>query len=371
MEDEFEALVIDNASYMMKAGFAGDDAPRAVFPTVVSRNRNRSMILGMQNHSYVGYDGVNRKGILDHFYPIEKGLVKNWDDMEKIWHHTFYNELRCAPEEHPVMLTETIYNPKANREKMIQIMFETFEVPSYYSSYQSALSLYASGRTTGVVFSSGGQFSSSVPIFEGHPLSDSASILDFGGEQITNHLMKLLTEKGYSFTTTAEREIVRDIKEKLCYVALDFQKELNKSEKEIDKEYELPDGQVITITNQRFKAIEPFFDPSFLNLNNSIQSSIFHSIKKTDLDLSKQFFSNIVLSGGNTMYPGISERIEIELKKLLDDDSTNLKIIAPLERKYSTWIGASIFSSLSTFKNQSIKKERYDEYGPKIVHNCF
>ena len=375
-DEESQGVVIDNGSGMCKAGFSGDDSPKAAFPSIVGRPKSDGIIVGMNDkETYVGDEAQSKRGVLKLAYPIEHGVIQNWDDMEKIWHHCYYTELRATPEDHAVMLTEAPRNPKKNRERMISIMFESFNVPQFYVSIQAILSLYASGRTTGCVVDSGDGVTHTVPVYEGYSLPHAVIRNDLAGRDLTKYLAEILRETGPAFTSSAELEIVRTIKEEKCYVALDYEKETQEFADSSDKDvqFELPDGNIITIGSQQFRCPEALFKPLELIGREipAIHELTFQSIMKCDIDVRKDLYENIVMSGGTTMYPGIAERLEKEITNLAPS-KMKVKINAPQERKFSVWIGGSILSALSTFATMWITKEDYEESGASIVHRkCF
>lgn len=364
-------VIIVCDSDMIYAGIAGDDAPRATFPAIVGRPKMPGIRVGMDNKdTYVGEEAKAKQGVLSLKYPIEHGIIVNWDNMENILHHVFYNELRVMPEEHSVFISEAPMNPKQNREKMTQILFETFRVPNMYMGIDAVSALKASGRTTGIVLYSEGGVTYSVPIYERSALPFGILRNNLGGRDITDYLVKLLSEVGHYFGSSAEREVVHDIKEKLCYVALDFEVEMKQyaDSSAMDKTYELPNGNIVNLGNQRFSAPEALFQPMKMEREyNGIHEMIFESIMRCDPDIRAELFNNIVLAGSNTLYPGIAERLDKEITALAPA-SMNVKIIAPPERKYSAWIGASMLASEPSFEPMWITMAEYEDAGPSIVH---
>ncbi|EDO45012.1 predicted protein, partial [Nematostella vectensis] len=367
-------VVIDNGSGFCKAGLSTDESPRVVFPAIVGRPRHKVMMRDYKD-SYVGDEAQEMRGVLTLKYPLEHGIVTKWDDMELMWEHAF-DQLRVRGEDFPVLLTEAPLNPKMNRERMVQLMFESFNVPCMYVAVQAVMALYASGRTTGTVFDCGDGVSHTVPVYDGYWLPHATQRIDLAGRDLTHYLQRLVTERGYSFQSTAEQQIIRDLKETLCYCAMDYERELKEAETSDDCEapYMLPDGQSIRIGSERFRAAEPLFQPSLLGRDiDGIHESIFKSIKKCDIDLRAELFHNIVLSGGTTLLAGFSNRLHKEIYSLVDPkDPSRVRVVTPPDRDLAVWRGSAVLAGLPSFPKMCISSQEYDELGPDIIHRkCF
>jgi len=294
-------------------------------------------------------------------------VIHDWKDMQQIWQHT-YTQLNVVQDQHPVLLTEAPLNPRSNKVKAAQIFFETFNVPSLYVQAQAILSLYASGRTTGVVLDSGDGVTNAVPVYEGFALPHAIQRIDVAGRDVTEYLQLLLRKSGHNFHTSAELEVVKAIKENRCYVAFNIEK----SEKALQEDdetipYKLPDGTVIQISSEKFRAPEVLFNPALIGLEYSgIHQTLVTSISRCDLDIRRTLFQQIILAGGSTMFDGLGDRLLSEVRKLAPRN-TKIKIWAPPERILSTWIGGSILASLATFKNMWISRAEYDEHGANAI----
>ena len=369
-DNKVQAVVIDNGSGFIKAGISGNEAPKCIFHTIIippQFNKGikvRDAIIGELAHYRVN---------LNQIYPIQRGIITNWENMEKIWHHIFYSQLRVAPEEHPVVLTEALMNPKANRERMVQVMFETFGIPSVSVMTQAVLALFAAGRVSGVVLDSGYCMTSAVPILEGYVVPHAIQDVDFGGNDLTRYLIRISGERGYDFDTAAGREMIRDIKEKLCYVALDFEDEMEKARAsyELERSYEMICGNVYVFNNERFRCPEALFKLSLIGKGElGIHDVLVRAIQKCEVHVREELYANIVLAGGNTMFKGIEQRLELETSSLAPAN-IKVKVVAYSDRKVSAWIGGSVIAELPTFAKLSVSKEEYEESGPSVLHRKF
>ncbi|KAI3668993.1 hypothetical protein L6452_40211 [Arctium lappa] len=378
MADINRPLVCDVGTGMMKVGFAGEDAPRAVFSSIVDVPHHKCVRVGMgQKETDVGDEVQSKRHALSLKYPIEHGVVKNWDGMEKIWLHTFDDELHVDPSEHPVLLSEPPLNPPADRETMAQLMFETFNIPAMYIALQPELSMYAAGRLDGIALHSGDGVSYAVPYISGAYFFPTITRVDVAGGDITDYMMTSLTKRGYDMAD--QREIVRDIKEKFSYVAFNYEQELERSSS-ATKEYTLPDGSSFAIGEERFCGPEVLFRPSLIGREcPGIHEMTYNTIRKCCAELFSvgacaKLFNNIILMGGSTMLSGFADRMEKEINILNRLEKkctlTDLKkrIIATPERRWSVWIGGSMVASLGRFPQMCVSKTEYEECGPPILH---
>jgi actin-related protein len=315
--------------------------------------------------------------------PIRRGTIENWDSMTTAWRYVLHHELGLDPEapEYPVVLTDS---PKANpkdREKMTEIMFETFNVPGLYVGSQAVFSLYASGRTRGLVVECGDGVTHSVPVFEGFALPHATSRLDLAGSDLTSMVRSMLAERGVAFSRSeAQSNIVRSIKESLCQVSLAYEEEVRDAE---SQHYELPDGQVISVDpHTTFGVPEALFTPSLFpgakanGIDHGIADMVMESISKSDGDLQPDLFSNIVLSGGSSMFPGLRARMAQEIMSRVGEDSgVDVNVITDSQRKFASWIGGSMFGSLGTFGQIQLGRQEYNDSGASrsaaIHRKCF
>uniref|UniRef100_A0A0N4Z0Y3 Actin n=1 Tax=Parastrongyloides trichosuri TaxID=131310 RepID=A0A0N4Z0Y3_PARTI len=366
-----QPVVIDNGSGSIKAGVAGESLPKCYFSNLVGRPKyHRVMAGGLEGDLFIGKKAQEHRGLLKLEYPMEHGIVNNWSDMEHVWQYLYSPEnLNINSEEHPVLLSEAPLNPIKNREKMAEIFFETFNVPALHIQIQAVLSLYSTGRTSGVVLDCGDGVTHIVPIFNGFALSHAIQRSEIAGRDISRYLKKLLFREGIVLSRSSEFEIVREIKEKACYVSMNvFREETSTVDSNKTTEYTLPDNSQISLGSCRFKAPEILFNSSAVGQENKgVHEYLVDSILSCDTDLRKDLYANVVLSGGTTFFSGFGDRLLSEVKKSAAKDA-KWRISAPQERINNAWIGGSIVASLDTFRKIWISKKEYEDEGLKIIH---
>lgn len=364
MSDHDTPIVIDVGSGFIQAGFSGDDYPRVVFPAVVGRPKFQAIDGGVeQREYYAGDQAIMNKESLSLSYPIEDGVITDWDDFALLLEHVFKNQLRVDSTRHPVILTERSYNPKANRSMLAQLLFDKFDVPAMHLANSGILALYAVGKTEGIIVESSVSVTDITAFDQGFAVLGASARLNVGGRHVTKYLSSLLSQKGYS-AVADKHEIVEKIKEDLCFMALSVDE--IESNSDPDVAYALPDGETIMIGKERMLALEVLMQPSLIGEESpGIPELIYQVLNRCDHFMRSTMGRNIQLVGENTLFPGMDKRIQNEVADLAQQ--MNVQVNASPERKYSIWIGGSILSSLSSFESLWFTRSDYEEHGATCI----
>ena len=372
MSDKFDIkphIIIDTGTGFCKSGFSTEETPSSIISCLVGRPKYASGRVGFDKKKFfIGSEAAAISGVLNINNPISEGVVNNWDDIEKMLGFIFSSELKVDPSEYNVLLTETPMNPKENKEKLAQIMFENFNIQGLYIELESLLSLFSAGKDTGISVDIGDGISTFVPIYYGCSLPHAMIRSNLGGRILTEYMNKLLKNKdNNNFKTMAEKEIIRDIKEKACYISNDiYENEIKKLE---NFWYELPDGNKIELKEERIKCPEILFNPGIINKQEkNISRNCYEAIEKCDIDIKKEIYNCIVLSGGSSIFQGLEERFIKEIKNLVNNEMKNeVKIVTGNDKKYGVWTGGAMLT-MSGFELKWITKAEYEESGDLIVH---
>lgn len=370
-----KSIVIDNGSSVLRAGFSGEDRPLCTFPTVVghlteSTKKSFRCCFQRMKESYVGFEAQSKRELLHMNYPVERGIVTDWQNMEAIWSAAF-EQLKAEPSQYSVLISQPYLRRKCNRKHLVETMFESFDVPAMQAPLSALLAMYGSCRTTGVVLDCGDGVCQAVPVQNCKPIEQSIERFELAGRDITDYLIRMLCKRGYYFDPNFDRTTVDEIKKNLCSVALDFAKDIKDiaiASKFLEKSFRLPDGQTVKVGSERFLCAEALFEPTHLGIDQfGIQQVIYDSVMKCATELRKELFSNILLSGGSTLFAGFAERLRTEVISLVPLHTT-VNVNAQPERGNLTWIGGSVMTSLSTFPLSWVTKREYDESGSSVVY---
>ncbi|XP_048415316.1 actin, cytoplasmic-like isoform X2 [Stegostoma tigrinum] len=319
--DLYPPVVIDNGSGLIKAGLSENHSPTHVFPSVVGRPKNTTLnVFGLSERcTYVGEEAQRKRTILH-----------------------------------------------------LVILFEAFQVPSLFLGVQAVLALHSTGKVTGTVIDSGSTVTHVVPIIEGDALENITQHVHLGGEDLTEYMMRSLAENNsWSFTSQAGLDIIRNIKEKFCYVALNFEAELKNfknNPEEIKEEYALPDGQNMIITSQKFICPEVIYKPFLIGKDIQNLPTLTHSvIERCSEEIRNDLYANIVLAGGNSMFKNLEERLQHEMSNLVNT-GIKVRVHAPPNRNYLSWKGAAILSDLSNFHQMCVSRQDFEEFGTTVLY---
>ena len=377
-------VVCDNGTGFVKTGYGGDNFPAFIFPSMIGRPlmRYEEDFKDVElKDVMVGDECAKYRAMLETSYPVENGVVKDWDGMRHLWDYTFYDKMKLSPPEHRILLTEPPLNPLSNQRQMLEQMLEHYQFDAAKVSIQAMLVLYAQGLLSGVVVDSGDGVTHIVPVWEGIVPPTLIKRLNVAGRHVTTYLIKLLQLRGYAFNRTADFETVRQIKEQLCYIGydLDIEKRLALETTTLVQSYTLPDGRVIKLANERYEASEVLFQPQLIDVESAgLHEMLFNMIQEADIDLRSAFYQHIVLSGGSTMYPGLPSRLEKEMRQLYLDrvlkgdkvklEKFKLRIEDPPRRKHMVFLGGSVLADIMKDRPEFwISRQEWAEEGERII----
>ncbi len=373
-QTKYSTVVIDVGSGLVKAGFGGEDGPRSIFNSIVGTPKEVGLMVGMElKERYVGDDAISKYEIMNFSYPIQRGEVTDWDKFENLIHYLLYSEMKVVPEEVSILITESPRTSRENREKLTEILFETFNVKRLHIANSSMVGLFSYGKTSGLIVDSGFNVTSTVPIYEGYPLSHASIRINIGGEDLSKNLLSMIQSNlEESYVDIKGRILADDIKEKLGYLLLNQ----DDADDVKDVTYELPDGKKIELSNELYKANEILFNPDEeIKKENgllSLKNMVIDSINKCDNEIKNDIKENICLTGGTTLLKNFPEKLKNELSE--SSEGANFNLSAEQERLFSTWIGGSIVSSLDNFQFMWVNKKEYTDNGKNLLvidSKCF
>ncbi len=373
-QNKYSTVVIDAGSGLIKAGFGGEDGPRSIFNSIVGTPKKMELMVGMElQDRYVGDNAIARYEIMNFSYPIQRGEVTDWDKYENLMHYLLYSEMRVVPEEISILITEGPRTSRKNREKLTEILFETFNVKRLHIANSSMVGLYSYGKTSGLIVDSGYNVTSTVPVYEGYPLAHASLKINIGGEDLSKNLLNMIQSKlDETYVDMKGRFLADDIKEKLGFVLLNQ----DDADDVKDSTYELPDGKKIEIGSELYKANEILFNPDEDEQKEngimSLKNMVIDSINKCDNEIKNDIKENICLTGGTTLLKNFPEKLKNEISD--SSEGINFNLSAEQERLFSTWIGGSIVSSLDNFQFMWVSKKEYNDNGKNLLvidSKCF
>uniref|UniRef100_A0A8C4R127 Uncharacterized protein n=1 Tax=Eptatretus burgeri TaxID=7764 RepID=A0A8C4R127_EPTBU len=373
------AVIVDSGSACCRAGLAGEENPRCCIPALVAAARRQHENGGNDQHFVVGQAAaaqghrLGRAGTVRS--PSWRGVTTDWQALEVLWHHVFYKQLKMAPEDQAVFVTDSPFDPTTCREKVCELLFEQFGVPALFVGHAPTLALYASGCISGLVLELGHGGSRVTAVHEGWTLARPGIRVDTGGYDLTAYMATLLSAAGNHFGAHLWH-VVRNIKEQCCYVALDAKAETARRKADLLIEYKLPDGKVITLGNERFWCPELLFQPSLRGLSDpGISAMISDCLARAPQGTRPSLTNKVLLIGGGASLPGLIARLQSELKNLASAGQLvppGTVVCIPSTQMLTVWRGASIVAATEPFQECWLTHDTYKEMGSFAVHHyCY